>query len=65
MNVQPGLGYMHLLFVRFHNYIVDQLQEINGDWGTEKLFNEARKIVGATIQHITYKEWFNSKFGKV
>lgn len=61
VNVQPGLGYLHLLFVRFHNYLVDQLKEVN-DWDSKRLFDEARKIVGASIQHITYREWFNSKF---
>lgn len=59
MNVQPGLGLMHILFVREHNRIVDELKAI-GWTDDEKIFNEARKIVGAEIQHITYNEYLDS-----
>ncbi|XP_052093424.1 peroxidasin homolog isoform X2 [Mytilus californianus] len=63
VNVQPGLGHLHLLFVREHNRIVDELKNVQPSWTEDQLYNEARKIVGAIIQHITYNEYFANLFG--
>lgn len=64
VNVQPGLGLLHTLFVREHNRIVDELAAAQPSWTDDELFNEARKIVNALIQHITYNEWLQSKFDR-
>ncbi|XP_046846921.1 eosinophil peroxidase-like [Xenia sp. Carnegie-2017] len=57
INEQAALAAMHTLWVREHNRIARRLSRINPHWYSEKIYQEARKIVGALIQHITYEEW--------
>lgn len=52
-----ALTTMHVVWVREHNRIVIALRSLNPQWSDERLFQEARKIVGAELQHITYNEW--------
>lgn len=46
----PELTSMHTLFVREHNRLATQLKRLNPRWNGEKLYQEARKIVGAMVQ---------------
>ena len=48
---------MHTIWLREHNRIADQLQALNPHWDRERVFQTARKIVGAEIQKITYKDY--------
>ena len=55
---------MHTLWVREHNRIATILKVLNPDLNDETLFQQARKIVIAEIQHITYNEWLPVLFDK-
>ena len=54
---------MVTLWFRLHNHIVDELSQLNPCWDDERLYQEGRKIVGAIVQVITYKEYLPLLFG--
>jgi peroxidase len=65
-NEQPTLCLMHTLFVREHNYQAARIAyERNLDPVTddEKIYQEARRIVIAEIQAITYREFLPALLG--
>ena len=39
------------------------MAELNPQWNDDRLFFEARKIVGAAMQKITYGEWLPTVLG--
>ena len=57
MNEQTGLTVMHTIWVREHNRIATALSALNPQWDEERLFQEARQIVIAQIQKITYQDY--------
>ncbi|KAK9695605.1 Ferric reductase like transmembrane component [Popillia japonica] len=46
-----------ILWFRWHNYLAAQIRSEHRDWSSDKVFNEARKWVIATYQHIVVDEW--------
>ena len=56
-NEQMVLASMHTLFLREHNRIAKILKNLNRHWNGEKIYQETRKIVGAVLQKITYKDF--------
>uniref|UniRef100_A0A182QQU6 Uncharacterized protein n=1 Tax=Anopheles farauti TaxID=69004 RepID=A0A182QQU6_9DIPT len=64
VNEQLGLTAMHILWMREHNRLAEQLRRINPHWDGDKLYYESRKIVGAIMQHITYDHWLPLVIGE-
>jgi peroxidase len=57
VNEQIALTLMHTVWLREHNRIAAVLQTTNAQASDEQLYQEARRIVWAEMQHITYNEW--------
>ncbi len=58
------LASMHTLFVREHNRLADDILTANPQWSDEDVYQQARAIVIAQIQAITYKEFLPALLGQ-
>ncbi|KAK9827977.1 hypothetical protein WJX81_003657 [Elliptochloris bilobata] len=56
-NWWAGVESMHLLFVKEHNYLCEQLRKENSTFNEEELYQTARLIVAALNGHIHTMEW--------
>ena len=63
VNEQIGLTAMHTLFVREHNRLAEEIAEKRPNFSGERIYQEARKIVGAQMQVITYREFLPALLG--
>ncbi len=63
-NEQIGLTAMHTLFVREHNRLAKQIKEKNHHLSGDEIYQQARRIVAAQMQVITYKEFLPVLLGK-
>nr|CAD7433458.1 unnamed protein product [Timema monikensis] len=57
VNQNPQLTILHVVLIREHNRVAGHLNKLNPHWDDNKLFHEARRIVIAEHQHISYYEW--------
>lgn len=56
-NENPSLIALHTVFLREHNRICEILALDHPSWDDERLYQRARKTVGACIQKITFEDW--------
>ena len=59
-NEHIALMALHVLFIREHNRLAEDIAERNPNWSDEDIFQLARKLVAAQIQAITYEEFLPS-----
>ena len=59
-NEHIALMSLHVLFIREHNRLAEEIAERNPDWNDEDIYQLARKLVAAQIQAITYEEFLPS-----
>jgi hypothetical protein len=58
-NSQVPLSTAHIIFLRAHNWFASQLHKVNPHWDSYKLFEETRRIMAASQQHMTISEWIS------
>jgi peroxidase len=60
----PDLTALQVLFVREHNFQVDQLHKEHPNWSGDKLYETAKAITTAEMVNITYSEFLPHLLGK-
>ena len=63
INEQPTLAVMHILFIREHNFQASKIAAANPFMSDEDVFQAARRIVIAEMQHIIIDEFVPALFG--
>jgi len=56
VNIQPDMSVVTILLMRLHNYLCDELKRLNPKWDDERIYQEARRLLIAMHQHVTYNE---------
>jgi hypothetical protein len=62
-NQTPALLATHVVWLREHNWQVDQLAAKHPDWSQDQLFNVARAITEAEWQSVVYHEYLPKLIG--
>jgi peroxidase len=62
-NEQAGLTAMHTLFVREHNRLAGLIAAANPGLDDDGIYERARRLVGAEMQVITYREFLPALLG--
>ncbi|CAG2212945.1 PXDN [Mytilus edulis] len=60
----PMLSVQHSVWLREHNRIATELHILNPHWNQETVFQEARKIIIAMLQQITYNDFLPTILGQ-
>ena len=62
-NENVYLTAMHTLWVREHNRLADEIAEAEPSLDDEQIYQQARRLVVAQVQAITYNEWLPALVG--
>ncbi len=62
-NEQIGLTVMHTLFVLEHNRLAGKVAAYNPQLSGEQVYQRARRLVGAMMQAVTYREYLPALLG--
>ncbi|XP_075993791.1 eosinophil peroxidase [Genypterus blacodes] len=63
-NEHLGMIALHTLFLREHNRLVRELHLLNPHWSPDTLYQEARKIMGAVHQILTWEHYLPKVLGQ-
>ncbi|KAI7790631.1 putative eosinophil peroxidase-like [Triplophysa rosa] len=63
-NEHLGMIALHTLFLREHNRLAAELRQLNPHWGPDTLYQEARKILGAVHQVLTWDHYLPHILGR-
>ncbi|XP_029607734.1 eosinophil peroxidase [Salmo trutta] len=63
-NEHLGMIALHTLFLREHNRLVRELHLLNAHWSPDTLYQEARKIMGAVHQILTWEHYLPRVLGE-
>ncbi|KAK5867277.1 hypothetical protein PBY51_011784 [Eleginops maclovinus] len=63
-NEHLGMIALHTLFLREHNRLVRELHLLNPHWSPDTLYQEARKIMGAIHQILTWEHYLPRVLGE-
>ncbi|CDQ98928.1 unnamed protein product, partial [Oncorhynchus mykiss] len=63
-NEHLGMIALHTLFLREHNRLVSELHLLNPHWSPDTLYQEARKIMGAVHQILTWEHYLPRVLGE-
>ena len=63
-NENVALTSMHTVWVREHNRLADEIAAANPDLSDEEIYQQARALVRAELQAITYNEFLPALLGK-
>lgn len=63
-NENIALTSMHTIWVREHNRIAEELGQKHPDWNDEEIYQQARSLVRAELQAITYNEFLPALLGQ-
>ncbi|KAM6960631.1 eosinophil peroxidase [Aplochiton taeniatus] len=64
-NEHLGMIALHTVFLREHNRLVKELHALNPQWSPDTLYQEARKIMGAIHQILTWEHYLPRVLGDV
>ena len=53
----PLLAVVHTVWLREHNWAARNLGRLNPHWSDERVYQEAKKLTLAELQHVTYDEF--------